>query len=148
MPKNNGQSTGLMVLRLITAAGLAVDAYVHFDLASQFDGNKGSGFISQGLLFRVEAVAAILAALLVLASSRRSLHVPALVVTVGGVAVVLLYRYVDVGAIGPVPDMYDPTWYTEKTVSVVAELVAALSAAALVFAPRRAPAVQNVSSRT
>jgi hypothetical protein len=34
---------------------------------------------------------------------------------------VLLYRYVDVGAIGPVPNMYEPVWYAEKLRSLYAE---------------------------
>jgi hypothetical protein len=145
MPENNGRSIGLMLLRLITAAGLVVDAYVHIDLAGRYVGNKGSGFIDQGLLFRVEAAAAILAALLVLASGRRALHVPALLVAAGGVAVVFLYRYVDVGTLGPLPDMYEPMWYTEKTISAIAEAVATVSAAALVFLPRRAAVVPATS---
>jgi hypothetical protein len=37
------------------------------------------------------------------------------------VGAVLLYRYVDVGAIGPVPNMYEPVWFTLKTRSAVAE---------------------------
>jgi hypothetical protein len=44
----------------------------------------------------------------------------------------VLYRYVDVGAFGPVPNMYDPFWApAEKTLSAVAEAVAALAALAL-----------------
>jgi hypothetical protein len=34
---------------------------------------------------------------------------------------VLLYRYVDVGAIGPVPNMYEPVWFGEKLHSAYAE---------------------------
>ncbi|HEX3786196.1 MAG TPA: hypothetical protein VHX38_41660 [Pseudonocardiaceae bacterium] len=73
MPDNEHRSAGLLVARLLTILGLATDAYVHFDLASQYDTTGGG--ISQGLLFRVEAVAAILAALLVLASARRGFHI-------------------------------------------------------------------------
>ncbi|MGH3789612.1 MAG: hypothetical protein ACRDRU_15170 [Pseudonocardiaceae bacterium] len=38
---------------------------------------------------------------------------------------VLLYRYVDLGSLGPLPDMHEPVWYPEKTVSAIAEGVAA-----------------------
>lgn len=55
---------------------------------------------------------------------------------------ILLYRYVDVGTIGPLPDMYDPAWYPEKTLSAVAEAIAAIGAAILLVAPRR-----NVAER-
>jgi hypothetical protein len=34
---------------------------------------------------------------------------------------VLLYRYVDVGSIGPIPNMYEPVWFGEKTHSAYAE---------------------------
>ena len=117
-----------LALRAIVAAGLLVDAYIHFDLASQYDPIT-SGTISQGNLFRVEAVAALLAAVLVVAVRRRATDLLALSVAAGGVVAVLLYRYVDVGPIGPLPSMYEPIWYAEKSISLVAESVAAVAAA-------------------
>ncbi len=129
------------LLRLVTAAGLAVDVYVHWHLAPRFDTLKGTvaPHISQGQLFRLEAVLALLAMLLVLLLRHRSAAGFAFLVAAGGLAAVLLYRYVDVGAIGPLPDMYDPTWYTEKTVSAIAEAGAALTALLYVFLPARSP---------
>ena len=55
-------------LRLVAAGGLAVDAYVHWNLAPDFDSFVGAGpaHVSQGQLFRVEAVLAVIALLLVL----------------------------------------------------------------------------------
>jgi hypothetical protein len=129
------RSAGLTILRLITAAGLAVDAYVHFDLASQYDTTIGG--ITQGLLFRIEAVAAILAALLVLASARRVFAVLPLLIAASALGAILLYRYVDVGTIGPLPDMYDPAWFPEKVLSAIAEAIATIGAAILLVAPRR-----------
>jgi hypothetical protein len=118
----------LWLLRLLTAAGLAVDAYVHADLAPTYDAVTKT--ISQGALFRVEAGAAALAALLlILFGTRPLVWVYALLVAAAGVAAVLLYRYVDVGAIGPLPNMHEPFWYTEKTVSAVAEAAATVTAA-------------------
>ncbi|WP_201776482.1 hypothetical protein [Streptacidiphilus carbonis] len=117
----------LWALRLLTAAGLAVDAYVHADLAPTYDFG-GSG-ISQGQLFRVEAAAAALAALLMIGfGTRRLAWAYALLVAAGGVGAVLLYRYVDVGAFGPLRNMYEPIWYPEKTLSLVAEAAAAVLA--------------------
>ena len=124
-----------LVLRLLVAVGLAVDAYVHLDLASAYDAS--SARISQGTLFRVEGVAAAVAAVLVIAVRRWITDLVAFLVAAGGFAAVVIYRYVDVGAFGPFPDMYEPIWYTEKTVSAVAELVAALAALPLVVLPRR-----------
>ena len=56
-----------------------------------------------------------------------------------GVGAVLLYGLVDVGTLGPLPDMYDPTWSTEKVVSLIAEGLAALGAVGLLLLPRTAP---------
>jgi hypothetical protein len=132
MPGLNGITR--LVLRLLVAAGLAVDAYVHFDLASPYDSVHAR--ISQGTLFRIEAVAAVVAAVLVIAVRRWVTDLLAFIVAIGGFAAVVLYRYVDVGAFGPFGNMYEPTWYAEKTVSAVAELVAALAALPLVILPQ------------
>lgn len=120
---------GLWALRLVTAAALGVDAYVHADLAATYDSVTAS--ISQGTLFRIEAAAAALAALLLIVTGRRLLvWAFAFLVALAGIAAVLVYRYVDVGAFGPFPNMYEPIWFTEKTLSAVAEAVAAVTALA------------------
>jgi len=126
------------LLTLMTAAGLAVDAYVHWHLAPNFDTLTGSGspHISQGQLFRLEAILALIAMLLVLATRRRLAAAIAFLVAAGGLAALLLYGYVDLGGFGPLPDMYDPVWYTEKTISAVAEAVAAVGALCLFLLPQ------------
>ena len=103
-------NTRRLWLRLMIAGGLAVDAYVHWNLAPDFDSFVGTGpaHVSQGQLFRVEAMLAAIALLLVPFVDHLLTAVLALVTAAGGLAAVLLYRYVDVGAIGPLPDMYDP----------------------------------------
>jgi nicotinamide riboside transporter PnuC len=126
-----GGSAIRTALIVIVVAGLAVDAYVHFDLASAFKNNKTST-LSEADLFRAEAIAAIIAAVALLLRPRRYTAAFAFLVAVSGVVAVLVYRYVDVGAFGPVPNMYDPYWEpAEKTVSAVAEAAAALAALAL-----------------
>jgi hypothetical protein len=124
-------------LRLLTAAGLAVDVYVHWHLAPGFDTLKGSGspHISQGQLFRLEAAAALFAVVLILLVRSRAAAAFAFLVAAGGLAAVLLYRYVDVGAVGPLPNMYEPSWYDEKTLSAVAESIAAVAALLYLFLP-------------
>jgi hypothetical protein len=126
-------------LRLVVAGGLAVDAYVHWNLAPDFDSFVGAGplQVSQGQLFRVEAVLAVIALLLVLFVDHLLTAVLAFVTAAGGLAAVLLYRYVDVGAFGPLPNMYDPTWYPEKTISVIAEGVVVLAALVLIVGSLR-----------
>lgn len=134
LPGLGAMKTGRLWLRLVVAGGLAVDAYVHWNLAPDFDSFVGAGpaHVSQGQLFRVEAVLAAIALLLVLFVDHLLSAVLALVTAAGGLGAVLLYRYVDVGALGPLPDMYDPTWYPEKTISVIAEAVVVLAALVLV----------------
>ncbi len=121
-----------ITLIVIVVAGLAVDAYVHLDVASGYDPVKTST-LSQGDLFRVQSAAAILAALLLIVRPRRWTAALAALVSGSAVAAVLVYRYVDVGQIGPIPSMYEATWYTEKTVSAIAEAAAFVAALALLF---------------
>jgi len=98
------------MLTLVTAAGLGVDAYVHWQLAPGFDTLTGaaSPHISQGQLFRLEAVLAVIAMLLVLLTRHRLAALVAFLIAAGGLGAVLLYDYIDVGGFGPLPDMYDP----------------------------------------
>ena len=123
----------LWVLRVVTAAMLSVDAYVHADLAFRYDPNRTNS-ISQGTLFRWEAGAAAFAALAVLVVFWRvawSLLAWALafVVAASALGAVLLYAHNDIGRLGPLPDMYEPFWFGEKTRAAVAEGIAAGTAA-------------------
>lgn len=128
-------SPGTLLLRLLAAAGLGVDAYVHADLAPQYDAVTAS--ISQGELFRLQAGFAALAALLLIVWGRRVAAGFGLLVSASALGAVLLYRFVDVGRLGPLPDMYDPAWYTEKSISAIAEAVAVVSCAALLAVLQR-----------
>lgn len=122
-----------ITLIVITAAGLAIDAYVHFHLASAFKHNKTST-LSETDLFRLEAVLAVIAAVALVLRPRRLTAGFAFLVAAAGFAAVLVYRYVDIGAFGPIPGMYDPYWLpAEKIVSAVAEGVAAVTALWLVW---------------
>jgi hypothetical protein len=122
------RSVAAWVLRVLTAAGLAVDAYVHADLAGQYDPIRHS--ISEGALFRIEAGAAALAALLILISAGRLVWALAFAVAAGGLFALVLYRYVNVGQFGPLPNMYEPIWYTEKSNAAIAEAAAVATALA------------------
>jgi hypothetical protein len=113
------RSVPSFVLAVLAAAGLGYDAYVHLHLASSYD-SIGST-ITQGGLFRLEAGAAILFALAVLASDNRLVWLSVGLTGLAGLGAVLLYRYVNVGAIGPVPNMYEPVWFADKTRSAFAE---------------------------
>ena len=125
-----------MLLRLVCAAGLAVDARVHLKLASAYDAIKSS-VVSQGDLFRIEAGLAIVAALLILVVHRKVVALVALAVAGGGLAALLVYRYFDLGAIGPLPPMYEPIWYSDKTNTCIAQAVSTLAALVLLVLPIR-----------
>jgi len=116
-------------LRLGTAAALAIDATVHLSDAAGYDAVKAT--LSQGELFRVEAGVAIAAGLLVLLWPRRSAWIAALLVAASALGAVLLYRYVDVGSLGPIPNMYENTWQVPgKLLSAWAEGAAVVLAGA------------------
>ena len=140
----SSRSTALAVLRFLTIAGLGVEAYVHIHLAPRYDGITGAAGISQGMLFRSVGAIAILMALLVLASTSRVVNLLAFVTAAGALAAVLLYRYGNPGKLGPLPNMHEPTWFTLKTLSAVAEGVATITAAALVLRRRGAPKAKTV----
>jgi len=117
---------------VITAVGLLVDAVVHFHLAGSY-ANVRSNLVSEGTLFRIEATVAALAAIALLIRPRRYTAAVAFVVAAGGTLAVVVTGFVNVGAVGPMPDMYDPLWYPEKTLSAVAEGIAAITALLLFF---------------
>jgi hypothetical protein len=110
------------------AAGLAIDAYVHLDLASVYA--EAGGVINEGVLFRVEAAAALLAATAVIATGRRVCYLAGLAAGGSSLAVMLVSRYVDLGQIGPFPNLYDPVWFPEKLPAAFAEGAASATALA------------------
>jgi len=120
-------AAGSWVLRVATAAALGVDAVVHWQNSSAYDAVGTT--ITQGMLFRAEATVAVVVGLLVLVRPRPSSWVAALLVAASALVAVVLYRYVDLGTLGPLPDMYENTWQVPgKPLSAYAE------AAAVVFA--------------
>jgi hypothetical protein len=133
-----------LLLRLLVAAGLAADAIVHFKVAPSLPGADGGG-IGANALFYSQAVIAAIVAVLVLAWPRRWTYAIGFLVAASALGAVLLYYFVDVGKIGPLPAMYEPVWYAEKTISAAGEGVAAIAALAgfvLGWRPRTAAPVQ------
>jgi hypothetical protein len=125
------------VLRVLTAAALAVDAYVHASSASVYDTAQG-GLLNEGNLFRAEAAVASLVALAVLLLPTRRVWLLTLGVAASALGAVVLYRYVNVGAIGPIPNLYEPTWQVPgKLLSAYAEGASVLLAAAGLMVSRR-----------
>jgi hypothetical protein len=132
----------LWAVRGATGAGLAVDAAVHAALAGRYDAVGAA--VSEGLLFRLEAALAALAALLILLTARRAAWTLALVLAAGVLGTLLLYRYVDLGALGPWPNMYEPRWFPQKTVATTASAItAALAALGLITRMRAVSALSE-----
>lgn len=118
------------VLILVALVGLGIDAYTHLHLAHLYKGNT-TGTVNEGVLFQVEAGLAIAAGLWLLVRPGVLSVIATLLITGGGAAALVVYRYYDIGKIGPIPNMHEPIWFTEKEWSLVGELIA--FAAALVL---------------
>jgi hypothetical protein len=133
-------------LGVATAALLAIDAYVHFNDAGLYDLGAGAA-ITQGSLFRAQASIALVVAIALLVRPHWIVWTAAVLVAASAATTVYLYTAVDVGRLGPLPDMYDPTWALPgKRASALAETVATgLCTAGLVVAlcTRRTPAVKD-----
>ncbi|MDN3353948.1 hypothetical protein [Actinomadura sp. DC4] len=99
---------------------------MHIKLA----GDAGhTGTITASTLFWVQGILAGVVAVLVLVRPRPVPYLIAFLVAASALGAVLLYRYVDVGTLGPLPEMYEPVWYTDKVLAAVAEAVATVAAA-------------------
>ena len=132
-------------LRLLVAAALGTDAVVHIQQAPGYQ-MANPGGIGQGNLFYLESGTAIVVALYVLVRGSRPAYFAALLVAGSALAAVLLSRYVDLPAIGPIPAMYEPVWFFEKTLSAVAEGFGAVLAI-VALAIRRVRGNSNASRR-
>lgn len=120
---------------LLAAALLALSAVVHLRLAAGHDLVGGS--VTQGTLFRLQAVAALAAGLWLLLRASTPAWWAAAVVSAGSLAAVVGTVYVAVPALGPFPRVYEPIWYADKVVAAAAVAVALLTAAAELARRRR-----------
>ncbi|WP_442542464.1 hypothetical protein ACSBOX_10965 [Arthrobacter sp. KN11-1C] len=134
-----GGVAAAVVLRVLTAAALAVDAVVHVRLASGYQSAAPEG-IGEGNLFLAEAAAAALAGLYVLIRGSRAAWVAVLLTAGGGLAALLLYRYLDIPAFGPFPAMYEPVWFFDKVLTALAQ-AASVVMATIRLARKRTPLV-------
>ena len=122
LPRSSRQAA-IVAVRLVAVAGLCVDAYVHLNLAATYA--EAQAVINEGVLFRAEAVLALLAGLALLTSGRRLAFVLGLAVSASALTVMLVSRYSDLGPIGPFPDLYDPVWFPAKLWAAGGEAAAA-----------------------
>lgn len=108
------------IVRGLVVLALVVDAVIHLRLAPAMQ-LAAPGGIGGGWLFRIQAFVALVAAAYLLWRGSRVAYLVAAVVLVSVLGAVLTYAFVDLPALGPIPPMYDPLWYPEKTLSVVVE---------------------------
>lgn len=134
-PKQHRHDPFGTALRVLVPAALAIDAVVHLQLASFYQ-ISAQGGIGQGNLFRIEAAAAIVVGLYVLIRGSRPAYAAAFIVAAGGLAAVLLYRYINIPAFGPFPAMYEPVWFFQKSLSAAAQGAGAVLAAVGLFRRR------------
>jgi hypothetical protein len=134
-----------LAVRILAAAAFALDAYVHATNAGIYD-PPGGGLVTEGNLFRAEALAAGLVALALLLRPSRRVWLAAVAIAASALGAVVLYRYVDVGAIGPIPNLYEPTWQVPgKLLSAYAEGAALLLSALSGLRPAPTPKISSVA---
>ncbi len=144
------RQAAIVAVCLIAVAGLGIDAYVHLDLASTYA--EAQAPINEGVLFRAEAVLALLTALALSTSRRRLPFVLGFAVSASALTLMLISRYVDLGPIGPFPDLYDPVWFPEKLWAAGGEAASAIASVAGILLlsirtrPRRSTAIAARSS--
>ncbi|HEX3828312.1 MAG TPA: hypothetical protein VHV82_13685 [Sporichthyaceae bacterium] len=127
-------STGLGALAALTAVALVASAYLHLHLAANYAPNVVAGGISEGDMFHIQALASVAAAaglMIAVMADHRWLG-PALLASAGllagSLAALVAYRYFDIGRILILPDMYEPAWFRDKTLSAVIEGVGVAAA--------------------
>lgn len=123
-PGTLAATTQEVVVRAVVVLGLAVDAYIHLRMAPVMD-IAAPGGVGGGTLFRAQGTAAAVAGLVLLVRPRWWTYALAALVALSALGPSLLYHFVDVPAIGPVPSMHDPLWSPEKVVSLLGEALAA-----------------------
>jgi hypothetical protein len=106
------------VLRFAALAALATSGYIHLNLASRYSFGPA---ITQGQLFIIQGVVAILIGLWLVIRDSWPSWVAAALLMASSCAAVVISTVHQIPAIGPLPSLYEPVWYTEKTISAFVE---------------------------
>lgn len=124
-----GRSGVRLLGRAVVAAGLALSAVVHLDLAATYDGIGEQ--LTVGDLFRAQGVVGLLAAVAVALLGSRPAVLVGVLVALASTAAVGASVYVRIPPVGPLPELYEPVWYAAKARSAAATAVAAAVGIAL-----------------
>lgn len=121
-----GRPGPVRLLMVLTSLSLLVSAYVHLDLADRpwFD----DGQVTLAGLFLAQAVAAAVIGLWLLVRPARLAVLAAGALALASLVGVVASYYVQVPSLGPLPAVYEPFWYTEKVVVLVATGLATVCA--------------------
>lgn len=121
----------------ILAASLLLNAVIHLRLAVAFDGIPGT-IASQGDLFRAQAAVNILVIPVVVLARRIWADAAAIAIALGGAALIVITALVplDLTWVG-LPYLFEPAYYSDKTVALVAQVVAAVAGGGLLVLRRR-----------
>ena len=126
-----------LILRIVVAVLLGINAYIHFVLAVPFIGNAGTLF-SQGDLFRLQGILNIVAAVLVIVWRNKISAIVAALIALGGLFAVVasVFFPLDMSMLGG-PVIFEPSWYDQKIISTIAQALAAALAAVLFVRSRK-----------
>ena len=121
-----------LILRIVVAVLLGINAYIHFVLAVPFIGNAGTLF-SQGDLFRLQGILNIVAAILVVVWRHKLSAVFAGLIAAGGLFAVVasVFFPLDMSMLGG-PVIFEPSWYDQKIISAVVQALA-IALCAVIF---------------
>ena len=108
----------LQVARVVVLLAIAISAYTHLRLASDYDHPAGGSF-TQGTLFKVQAVVALLIAITLAIRANINGWANATLLLLGSFAAVLFYRYGNLGQFLFLPDMRDKTWSSRDNLKVI-----------------------------
>ncbi len=131
---------------LVAAAALVLVAGIHLQLAPGYAlvGDQ----VTQGDLFRAQAVVAAVVALALLVRPGRVVWFAAAAVGLASLLAVVVTVYVAVPAFGPFPRIFEPIWYGEKVAAALAAGVALAAAlAGLALAARERPGSRGLLGR-
>lgn len=135
-----------ITIRFLCVAGFAVDAVIHLLFAGDYD--RVGKQITEGTLFRTEAIIAILAGIAIAVTSRRFAAAFAFLVALSAFVAVYGSVHWHIGAIGPFPDVYEPIWFSQKSDVAIAEATSAVAAVVLlVKGPARRGIARHAPAR-
>lgn len=130
-----GVTHATIAMRVLVAVPLAVSAWLHYDLAA--GPMAAGGKLTLAGLFIGQAIVAGLITLWVLVRGDRLSLLAAAVVAIASFGALILTTYLKVPSIGPLPGVYDPSWYSDKTIAALSAGLAGLAALAALLRVRR-----------